>query len=225
MTETKSIDSQAGLRNSNLAQAWLVLLLALVFGTALAAVQVNLGHVIEANKINETLAQIPQLVFGADAARDMKQRNIPVEITPGTVTIKKGDRNAYYSLFRVDRDGALAGWVIKARGQGYADTIELLIGLDAQAQAITGLFILEQKETPGLGNKIGTARWRSQFVNRATTRPLVVVKGGSGRPDAIDAVTGATISSRSVTRIVNRTIGDLRGRLIPEKIEFSERHG
>jgi electron transport complex protein RnfG len=211
---------RAGFKNSNLAQAWLVLVLALVFGTALAAVQVNLGHVIEANKINETLAQIPQLVFGADAARKMDAGNVPVEIIPGTMAIQKDGRNAYYSLFRVDRDGALAGWVIKARGQGYADTIELLIGLDAQAKTITGLFILEQKETPGLGNKIGTVRWRSQFVNRATDRPLVVVKRGSGRPDAIDAVTGATISSRSVTRIVNRTIGDLRGRLTPEAIQF-----
>jgi electron transport complex protein RnfG len=216
---------RSGFKNSNLAQAWLVLLLALVFGSALAAVQVNLGHVIEANKVNETLEKIPELVFGADAARKLKQRQVPIEITPGTIAVEKDGRKAYYKLFRVTRDGTPAGWVIKARGQGYADVIELLIGLDDRAQTITGIFVLEQKETPGLGNNIGTARWRSQFVNKSTDRPLVVVKGGAKRPDAIDAVTGATISSRSVTRIVNRTIEDLRGRLIPAKIEFSERHG
>jgi len=210
-------------KNSNLAQAWLVLVLALVFGSALAAVQVNLGHVIEANKINETLAQIPELVFGADAARQMKQQRAALEITPGTVAIEKDGRKTYYKLFRVTRAGKLAGWVIKARGRGYADVIELLIGLDSRAQTITGIFVLEQKETPGLGNKIGTARWRGQFAKKSTDRPLVVVKGGGSRPDTIDAVTGATISSRSVTRIVNRTIRDLRGKLTAEKIQFSTR--
>ncbi len=200
-----------------------MLVLALVFGSALAAVQVNLGQVIEANKINETLEKIPELVFGADGARKLQQGRGRLEITPGTVAVEKDGRKIYYRLYRVTRDGALAGWVIKARGQGYADAIELLIGLDGQAQIITGIFVLEQKETPGLGNKIATLSWRRQFVNKGTDRPLVVVKGGARKPEAIDAVTGATISSRSVTRIVNRTIEELKGMLTPDKIQFLER--
>ena len=48
-----------GLKNSNLAQAWLVLVLAFIFGSALAAVQVNLEDRITANKLNETLVRIP----------------------------------------------------------------------------------------------------------------------------------------------------------------------
>jgi electron transport complex protein RnfG len=102
------------------------------------------------------------------------------------------------------------GWVAKASGQGYADKIELLLGLDPEAKSITGLFILEQKETPGLGNKIITDAWRSQFLDKKTDNPLVVVKGGAKVPNEIDAVTGATISSRSVTTIVNTAISDLR---------------
>jgi Na+-transporting NADH:ubiquinone oxidoreductase subunit NqrC len=53
--------------------------------------------------------------------------------------------------------------------------------------------------------------------------PLVVAKGNSQAPNAIDAVTGATISSRSVTGIVNRTIGDVKGRLTPNMIRFYQR--
>lgn len=211
------------LKNSNFAQAWLILVLALIFGSALAAVQVNLSGVIAANKLNETLERVPELVFGETAAAGMTSPNATVEITPGTVTIQKDLKTSYYNLFRVVREGKLAGWVVKAGGQGYADKIEIIIGLDPGADTITGLFVLQQKETPGLGNKIIFPRWRNQFIHKKTSTPLVVTKGKSQDPNAIDAVTGATISSRSVTGIVNRTIADVKGRLTPETIRLKER--
>jgi len=211
------------LKNSNFAQAWLILVLAIIFGAALAAVQINLSGVISANKLNETLERVPELVWGAAAAADMARQNASVNITPSTVTIKKDLNTSYYNLFRVTLENKLAGWVVKAGGQGYADKIELIIGLDPSADTITGLFVLQQKETPGLGNKITFPRWRNQFIRKKTSTPLVVTKGKSQAPNAIDAVTGATISSRSVTGIVNRAIGDVKGRLTPATIRLDER--
>jgi len=211
------------LKNSNFAQAWLILVLAIIFGAALAAVQINLSGVIAANKLNETLERVPELVWGAAAAADMARQNASVNITPSTVTIKKDLNTSYYNLFRVTLENKLAGWVVKAGGQGYADKIELIIGLDPSADTITGLFVLQQKETPGLGNKITFPRWRNQFIRKKTSTPLVVTKGKSQAPNAIDAVTGATISSRSVTGIVNRAIGDVKGRLTPATIRLDER--
>ena len=221
--KTGSAGAVERLKNSNFAQAWLILVLALIFGAALAAVQVNLSGIIAANKLNETLERVPELVFGAAAAAGMASPNTSVDIIPGTVTIKKDLKTSYYNLFRVAREGKLAGWVVKAGGQGYADKIEIIIGLDPSADTITGLFVLQQKETPGLGNKITFPRWRNQFIRKKTSTPLVVTKGKSQAPNAIDAVTGATISSRSVTGIVNRTIGDVKGRLTPATIRFYER--
>ena len=101
----------------------------------------------------------------------------------------------------------------------------MLLGLDPGGTTITGLFVLEQKETPGLGNNISTPQWRRQFNGKSTDRPLTVVKGGArGASQAghtIDAITGATISSRSVTAIVNNIIANVRGRLLPENIRFA----
>jgi Na+-translocating ferredoxin:NAD+ oxidoreductase subunit G len=154
------------LKTSNFAQAWLILVLALIFGSALAAVQVNLSGVIAANKLNETLERVPELVFGPDTTTKMTRQNASIEITPGTVTIKKNLKTSYYNLFRVTLENKLAGWVVKAGGQGYADKIELIIGLDPSADTITGLFVLQQKETPGLGNKISFPRWRNQFIGK-----------------------------------------------------------
>ncbi len=59
--KTGSAGAFGRFKNSNFAQAWLILVLALIFGSALAAVQVNLRDVIATNKLNETLERIPEL--------------------------------------------------------------------------------------------------------------------------------------------------------------------
>ncbi len=210
-------DPAGRLGDGNLARAWLVLVLALVLGAALAAVQVYLSPIIAANKRNETLRQVPALV-GID----------PASLKPGALEIRSGifevpanGAARFYRVFLVRRGGRPAGWVVRTAGQGYADRIEALIGFDPGVTAITGLFILEQKETPGLGAKIVLPSWRRQFVGRRTAVPLEVVKGRGAKGQGIDAVSGATISSRSVVRIVNRTVRDLAGRLTPEAVRFS----
>lgn len=209
-------------QNSNLAQARLVLVLAVIFGAALAAVQVNLSGIIAANKLNETLDRIPGLVWGEATARKMVAENQAVRIIPGTIDVITDDKTSTYSLFQVNREKRLAGWVIKAGGQGYADKIELLIGVDPEVKILTGLFILDQKETPGLGNKITLPEWRHQFIDKKTDQPLVV-KSGRQADNTIDAVTGATISSRSVIAIVNRVMAAVEGRLTPDAVRSSER--
>ena len=199
-----------------------MLVLAISFGSALAFVQVNLKDVIATNKRNETLTQVPELVWGKDAARYVGDTSMPFEIKTGTISLKKGRRTTYYSLYRVSHDDTISGWVVKARGQGYADKIEVLIGVDPNIQTITGLFILEQKETPGLGNKITFPVWLEQFAGKKTATPFVVVKEKSTMPNTIDAVTGATISSRSVAGIVNQTMTDIKGRLNSQTLQTGE---
>lgn len=205
-----------GLRNSNLVQAWLVLVLAVGFGVSLAGVQLVLGPVIEHNKINETLEKVPELVLGSFLAAKMAGEDQRLEIVSRQVTVKKTDRAKFYNVYEARYQGDLKGWVVKTKGQGYADTIELLLGLSPDFRSITGLFVLDQKETPGLGNKIITDSWRGQFVDAPADRPLVVIKTGASRPGEIDAVTGATISSKSVTALINTAIGDLRMPLTTE---------
>jgi len=179
------------MKNGYIRQAWLVLMLALCFGAALAGVQVALGERIDANKEAEILSQIPVLVPGA--------------ATGNAETI--AGQTVYQAL---DGDGAHVGWVAKAAGYGFADRIELLIGLDPSAQRITGLYVLDQKETPALGSRIVGQDWRDQFKGKDASRALSVVKDGG----QIVAVSGATISSRSVCDIVNTATAKLRASLV-----------
>ena len=111
-------------------------------------------------------------------------------------------------------DGTLEGMAIEAQGQGYADIIRLLYGYSPDCGCVIGLKILESKETPGLGDKIGKdPEFLSNFTeldvrlsgpDGRTEGPLELIKQGSNL-DAwqIDAISGATISSQAVTDILN----------------------
>ncbi|MDX2500386.1 MAG: FMN-binding protein, partial [Deltaproteobacteria bacterium] len=65
----------------------------------------------------------------------------------------------------------------------------------------------------------------NQYLGKKSQPALQAVQGNGGGAgvQTIDAVTGATISSRAVTGIVNRTIGDVQGKLTPEFIHILER--
>ncbi|MEE4608714.1 MAG: FMN-binding protein [Desulfobacteraceae bacterium] len=196
-------------RDNALLQGWLVLLLAVVFGALLAGVQTALGPAIVANKRNETLSRVPELIPPAAGAATKAELEIDTRMLP----VARGGRTAVYRVHRALRDERLAGWVVQTAGQGYADRIEVLLGLSPQADVLTGLFVLDQKETPGLGAKIAAAPWRGQFVGKPAAVPLEVVKGRAAGGHQIDAVTGATISSRAVVDIVNRALADVRAQL------------
>lgn len=207
-----------GFKSNNIVQAWLVLVLCLCFGSALAAVHVVLSPAIEANKVNETLEKVPGLVWGEETAKEMSQKGVSPEIVSHLLEIQKADRSRFYSAYEALMDGKRIGWVLKSSGQGYADKIELLVGVDAHADSISGLFVLDQKETPGLGNKVIEIGWRGQFVGKPADMPLTVTKSGAVAPNEIDAITGATISSDAVVQIVNAVLADART-LLKEKKE------
>jgi len=191
MTETPK-------KGNYISQAWLVIMLALLYGAALAGVQTTLGPIIEENKRAETYDVIPKLVEGAD-----KEMVVEVEVvgTDGKPT----------RVYRANTtDGRHVGWVFPGTGLGFADRIDLLVGLDPEITTITGIYVLDQKETPGLGNYITEEEFRSQFVGKRSDRKINVVKGDPTEPDQIRSLTGATISSVSVAEIVNGTIDKLR---------------
>ncbi len=192
------------MKNNYIVQAWLVLILAICYGGALAGMQLKLAPIIAENKINETRQKVPELVLGAGKA-DTK-----LDIEPQSISIEKGNKKISYTVFKASKDGKTTGWVAKNSGQGYADKIELLVGLNPSADAITGLFILDQKETPGLGNKIIDWDWRKQFLGKKTDTGLAVVKTGAKALHEIDGITGATISSRCVCNIINNAVNDLK---------------
>ena len=103
--------------------------------------------------------------------------------------------------------GADRATVRVRRGAGLWGPIRAAVGVDA-AGNLTGVAILEQNETPGLGARITEPWFRRQF--RGKRAPLDLDPEGTRAPatDRVDAVTGATISSRAVRDLVNRVVAE-----------------
>lgn len=178
-------------------QGWLVLVLGLAFGGALAGVQVWLGPKIDENRLNETFGQLPALVPGADGEVSK------VMFTSGeAVAIEAKDIKVYNAY---DSEKKLVGYAVQGEGPGYGDKIIVLVGLDTSATTITGVYVLDQKETPNLGSKITDPKWNRQYKGVATQPPLTVVKADPTAPNQIEAISGATISSDALTTLVNKT--------------------
>lgn len=105
-----------------------------------------------------------------------------------------------------DAAGKRLGVAVTAQEPGFQEEILLMIGFDPATGVLTGMKVLDQKETPGLGDKIerepGFGR---QFPGRMT--PLLGVRGPPGRDSSeVQTITGATISSRAVIRIINHAV-------------------
>jgi electron transport complex protein RnfG len=104
-------------------------------------------------------------------------------------------------------NGERAGFAIASGAAGYQDIVRVIFGYDAVEKTVLGMKVLESKETPGLGDKIEKdMAFVEQF--RGARTPLLGVKAGEGGddPHAIDMITGATISSRTVINVINRAL-------------------
>ena len=106
-----------------------------------------------------------------------------------------------------DNAGTFVGYAIPSEGPGFQDTIRLIYGYDPVQRHIIGMEILESRETPGLGDKIyKDPNFAANFKALAVDPEVVCVNHGKKTADnEIDAITGATISSKAVTAIVKST--------------------
>ncbi|HPI38376.1 MAG TPA: FMN-binding protein [Ignavibacteriaceae bacterium] len=115
-----------------------------------------------------------------------------------------------YKVFNENKD--FIGYSLVYKGNGFQDKIRVMAGLTEDIKKITAIEVLEQTETPGLGTKILENNFRDQFHGLITTPNIGWIKEGSGekKENEIVAITGATISSKSVVAILNEGLIKLR---------------
>ncbi|UCF67908.1 MAG: FMN-binding protein [Acidobacteriota bacterium] len=115
-----------------------------------------------------------------------------------------------------DDQQQLIGVAVEAQGMGYQDVIRVLYGYSFEKDAIVGIRVLESKETPGLGDKIEKDPDFLRNFERldvsltedltAIAHPIEPVKPGKKQhPWQIDTITGATISSTAIARMLTRS--------------------
>lgn len=111
------------------------------------------------------------------------------------------------TFFIGKKGGRITGIALEAEGEGYSGDIRVMVGINSAGE-IAGVEILEQLETPGLGTRIEEGSFRGQFKGKSLANSKLVegrlaVKKDNGD---IDALTGATISSRGVTQAVDKAL-------------------
>ena len=107
----------------------------------------------------------------------------------------------------------LIGYAFTGSGGGYQGTIELMVGVGTELEEIKGIQILASEETPGLGGKIRGESFKNQFRGLEAGQDIGLVKSEEPEQGEIQAITGATISSRAVVNIINKELRAVRSKV------------
>ncbi|WP_305906442.1 FMN-binding protein [Methylomarinum sp. Ch1-1] len=126
----------------------------------------------------------------------------------------KADGELLYAGY--DKDNTLVGIALHAAAQGYQDIVKLLYGYDPVSGCITGFDVLKSTETPGFGTQISSNEdFLANFacldakVNEEQSALIHAIKtvrhGSKQNPWEIDAISGSTITSNAVGRMLNQS--------------------
>lgn len=123
-----------------------------------------------------------------------------------------------------DAGGKLTGLAAEGRAQGYSGAVETIYAYTPSCQCITGVKVIKQTETPGLGDKVITNKdfvanfdkLDATVTGDALANAIVAVKHGSKKnPWEIDAISGATISSKAIAKGLNGSAQDVLPKVVP----------
>jgi len=154
--------------------------------TAVVALLLSLVNAVT----KDTIAQKEQEKLDAALAEVM-----PGEGITYTSVLEQDGQVVYEALSGGDK----LGWCVQVAPNGYGGAITLVVGVDPELK-VTGVSIVSHSETSGMGSKADDPQWLSQFVGKSGE---ITVKTGENK---IDAVSGATVTSRAITKGVNAAL-------------------
>lgn len=117
-------------------------------------------------------------------------------------TTSFGDVTYYAAI----KDDDTIGCIFITEANGYGGVISVMTAVDMECKIIAVEILAADDETPGLGQNVTKPDWHAQFTG--LKNDITVIKGGSANAEnnEINAVTGATISSKAVTTAVNQAL-------------------
>lgn len=150
---------------------------------------------IELSVLNKKLAAIKQVVPDFNNNPNDEMYKLPTG---------EGDS---LDVYPAKKDNAVVGYAINTNTKkGFSGNISLMAGFKPDG-TIINITVLEQKETPGLGNKMGEPLFKDQFNDKNPSQFKLKVKKDGG---PVDAITAATISSRAFCDAVQRAYNALQ---------------
>jgi len=171
--------------------------------------------IIEKNKAEALERAIFKVLPGA-----VTKKTFVLDQNQNFVALKGEEKEGQKIYAGYDENEELIGLAVEASGMGFADILRILYGYDPEKEAIIGFYVLESKETPGLGDKIEKdpaflANFEALDVSLTedeseVKNTVVPVKSGEKEhPWQVDGITGATISSKAIGNIIGRSTEEL----------------
>lgn len=194
----------AGSEPSSVRLAGTLAVAGLLSGLIIVLVYLGTLERIQENRANALQEAIFKVLPGTKKIEPFALKDGKLATFAGRVGAPSTDPLVYRGL---DDSGKPTGYAVPAEGPGFQDTIKLLYGYDPARRAVIGMEVLESRETPGLGDKIiFDPHFKANFVElKVAPKIELVKKGEKTAPNQVDAITGATISSRAVVTILSKS--------------------
>ena len=152
------------------------------------------GPIAEKNK-TKTAAAIQEVL------PEMEGSPAVVELTDEMTAAASGAGATITEAYEAQAGGSVIGYALKIVASGSQGNIEMMVGVDAEG-AVTGVSIVKNSETSGIGSKVMSNEngVLDQFIGKSAADGTLVVGKN------VDAISGATVSSRGVTTGVNAAL-------------------
>lgn len=182
----------------------ILLVITLVAGALLGLVYEVTKGPIAAQKMAEKLKAYQAIYADANTLEE------DTELMEVASNISLSDYDSNYANIKVeevnkafDASGNQIGYIIVVTtGEGFGGDISMAIGYTLEGKT-TGMEVLTISETAGLGSKAADAEFKDQFIDRMATQFTYVKDNGAAAEDEINAISGATITTKAVTNAIN----------------------
>jgi electron transport complex protein RnfG len=212
------MSDKVGFKDSSLGMVLALTVTAIIVGGGLAAFYGMVEPRIEANRLAEEKRAIFSVINGA---ADYEVIEVLIELEDKVSGTKVEEP---VKMFRgMDDNGATVGIAFIADTPGFAANIRMMVGLNIDRKTLSGLKVIEQIETPGLGNKIAFDKFQDQFKGLHIDPQIEYIKNVKPtKPNVIQAITGATISCKAVVVGINKQVRKVLMALALAETEYTE---
>jgi len=127
-----------------------------------------------------------------------------LEVLPNATEFEATDApDVSESYIGKNANGETIGYCFKVTKSGFGGSVTMMVGVKNDG-TISGVRITNHSETPGLGAKAPEKEWISQFDGKSDH--ITIVKTGNAKGNEVNAITGATITSKTVASGVNSAL-------------------
>ena len=149
------------------------------------------------------------------ASKDPKQ-SVALASADDIASIKRLEQ--YATVYLVKEGDAIKTVILPVRGYGLWSTLWGFLALEGDFNTVVGLGFYEHAETPGLGGEVDNPKWKSIWVGKNILDAegevaIEVIKGSvtqdtAGSINKVDGLSGATLTSRGVSNLVQFWLGE-----------------